>query len=130
MTTTTSLSTSANRDQLTTLLDHTAQRSQQRCCFLLRVRPERLAEYIEVHQHVWQDMRDALSNAGWRRYSLFLRPEDGLVVGYFESDDTAAALRTMVDEDVNTRWQKDMDQYFVQPNGGTPEILAQYFYFA
>lgn len=130
MTTTTSLSTSANRDRLTTLLDHTAQRSQQRCCFLLRVRPERLAEYIEVHQHVWQDMRDALSNAGWRRYSLFLRPEDGLVVGYFESDDTAAAMRAMEDEDVNTRWQKEMAQYFVQPNGGTPEILAQYFYLA
>ena len=130
MTTTTSLSTSANRDQLTTLLDHTAQRSQQRCCFLLRVRPERLAEYIEVHQHVWQDMRDALSNAGWRRYSLFLWPEDCLVVGYFESDDTAAAMRAMEDEDVNTRWQKEMAQYFVQPNGGTPEILAQYFYLA
>lgn len=130
MTTTTSLSTSTSRDQLTTLLDHTAQRSQQRCCFLLRVRPERLAEYIEVHQHVWQDMRDALSNAGWRRYSLFLRPEDGLVVGYFESDDTAAAMRAMEDEDVNTRWQKEMAQYFVQPNGGTPEILAQYFYLA
>ena len=130
MTMTTSLSISANRDQLTTLLDHTAQRSQQRCCFLLRVRPERLAEYIEVHQHVWQDMRDALSNAGWRRYSLFLRPEDGLVVGYFESDDTAAAMRAMEDEDVNTRWQKEMAQYFVQPNGGTPEILAQYFYLA
>jgi len=127
---TTSPSTSANQDRLTTLLTHTAQRSRQRCCFLLRVRPERLTEYIEVHQHVWQDMRDALSNAGWRRYSLFLRPEDGLVVGYFESDDTAAAMRAMEDEDVNTRWQKEMAQYFVQPNGGTPEILAQYFYLA
>ena len=127
---TTSPSTSANQDRLTTLLTHTAQRSRQRCCFLLRVRPERLAEYIEVHQHVWQDMRDALSNAGWRRYSLFLRPEDGLVVGYFESDDTAAAMRAMEDSDVNTRWQAEMAQYFVQPNGGTSEILAQYFHLA
>ena len=127
---TTSPSTSTNQDRLTTLLTHTAQRSRQRCCFLLRVRPERLTEYIEVHQHVWQDMRDALSNAGWRRYSLFLRPEDGLVVGYFESDDTAAAMRAMEDSDVNTRWQAEMAQYFVQPNGGTPEILAQYFYLA
>jgi len=127
---TTSPSTSANQDRLTTLLTHTAQRSRQRCCFLLRVRPERLTEYIEVHQHVWQDMRDALSNAGWRRYSLFLRPEDGIVVGYFESDDTAAAMRAMEDSDVNTRWQAEMAQYFVQPNGGTPEILAQYFHLA
>jgi hypothetical protein len=127
---TTSPSTSANQDRLTTLLTHTAQRSRQRCCFLLRVRPERLTEYIEVHQHVWQDMRDALSNAGWRRYSLFLRPEDGLVVGYFESDDPAAAMRAMEDSDVNTRWQAEMAQYFVQPNGGTSEILAQYFHLA
>ena len=127
---TTSSSTSANQDRLTTLLTYTAQRSRQRCCFLLRVRPERLTEYIEVHQHVWQDMRDALSNAGWRRYSLFLRPEDGLVVGYFESDDTAAAMRAMEDSDVNTRWQAEMAQYFVQPNGGTPEILAPYFHLA
>ena len=127
---TTSPTTSANQDRLTTLLTHTAQRSRQRCCFLLRVRPERLTEYIEVHQHVWQDMRDALSNAGWRRYSLFLRPEDGLVVGYFESDDTAAAMRAMEDSDVNTRWQAEMAQYFVQPNGGTPEILAPYFHLA
>ena len=127
---TTSPSTSANQDRLTTLLTHTAQRSRQRCCFLLRVRPERLTEYIEVHQHVWQDMRDALSNAGWRRYSLFLRPEDGLVVGYFESDDTAAAMRAVEDSDVNTRWQAEMAQYFVQPNGGTPEILAPYFHLA
>lgn len=127
---TTSPSTSTNQDRLTTLLTHTAQRSRQRCCFLLRVRPERLTEYIEVHQHVWQDMRDALSNAGWRRYSLFLRPEDGLVVGYFESDDTAAAMRAMEDSDVNTRWQAEMAQYFVQPNDGTPEILAQYFHLA
>ena len=127
---TTSPSTSANQDRLTTLLTHTAQRSRQRCCFLLRVRPERLTEYIEVHQHVWQDMRDALSNAGWRRYSLFLRPEDGLVVGYFESDDTAAAMRAMEDSDVNARWQAEMAQYFVQPNGGTSEILAQYFHLA
>ena len=127
---TTSPSTSTNQDRLTTLLTHTAQRSRQRCCFLLRVRPERLTEYIEVHQHVWQDMRDALSNAGWRRYSLFLRPEDGLVVGYFESDDTAAAMRAMEDSDVNTRWQAEMAQYFVQPNGGTPEILAPYFHLA
>lgn len=127
---TTSPSTSANQDRLTTLLTHTAQRSRQRCCFLLRVRPERLTEYIEVHQHVWQDMRDALSNAGWRRYSLFLRPEDGLVVGYFESDDTAAAMRAMEDSDVNTRWQAEMAQYFIQPDGGRAAVLPQYFHLA
>ena len=42
-------------------------------------------------EHVWPEMLDALSDAGWRNYSLFVRPDDGLVVGYLETDDFAAA---------------------------------------
>jgi len=122
--------TTTPADSLENLLSTTDARSRQRCCFLLQVRPERLTEYVEVHQRVWQEMREALHRTGWRNYSLFLRPEDGLVVGYFESDDVAAAMAAMEDEEVNTRWQAEMAQYFVQPSGGTPEILAQYFYLA
>ncbi|WP_103063077.1 L-rhamnose mutarotase [Actinomyces qiguomingii] len=113
---------------LAELLDTTSARSSRRCCFLLHVRPDRLTEYVEVHQHVWEEMRQALTRCGWRNYSLFLRPEDGLVVGYFESDDVDAAQAAMGDEEVNTRWQAEMAQYFVQPDGGTNEILPQYFY--
>ena len=113
---------------LSALLTSTTQASTQRCCFLLHVRPERLAEYVEVHQHVWQEMRQALTECGWRHYSLFLRPEDGLVVGYFESDDTAAAMEAISAQEVNTRWQAEMAQYFVQPDGGAAEVLHQYFY--
>ena len=72
-------------------------------------------------------MREALHRTGWRNYSLFLRPEDGLVVGYFESDDVAAALAALEDEEVNTRWQAEMAQYFVQPSGGSAAVLPQYF---
>ena len=110
---------------LTELLRTTTARSPQRCCFLLRVRPERLVEYVEVHQHVWEEMREALTRTGWRHYSLFLRPQDGLVVGYFESDDAVAA---MANEEINTRWQAQMAQYFVQPDGGRAAVLPQYFY--
>ena len=109
---------------MTDRLSTSAARSPQRACFLLRVRPELLPEYVEAHQHVWESMREALSRSGWRRYSLFLRAEDGLVVGYFESDDVAAAMTAM------DRWQAEMAQYFVPPNGGAPELLDQYFHLA
>lgn len=115
---------------LVTLLETTSARSPRRCCFLLHVRPERLSEYIEVHQHVWEEMRDALTRTGWRNYSLFLRPQDGMVVGYFEADDVEAAQEAMAAEEVNSRWQDEMAQYFVQPDGGTNEPLSQYFYLA
>lgn len=103
-------------------------RSPHRACFLLQVRPERLADYVDVHQHVWGEMREALSKTGWRHYSLFLRPGDGLVVGYFEADDIGAAMAAMEDEDVNSRWQAEMAQYFLGPGGGSAQLLAQYFY--
>ncbi|MBF0966371.1 MAG: L-rhamnose mutarotase, partial [Actinomyces bouchesdurhonensis] len=52
----------------------TSQASPHRACFLLRVRPEKLAEYADVHQRVWDEMLQALRDAGWRHYSLFLDP--------------------------------------------------------
>ena len=64
----------------------------ERVCFLLRVRPERLDEYRERHRAVWPEMLDALREAGWRNYSLFLR-DDGLLVGYLETEDFEAAQR-------------------------------------
>ena len=64
----------------------------QRVCFLLQVRPERLQEYKQRHSAVWPDMLQALRETGWTNYSLFLRA-DGLLVGYFETSDLAAALK-------------------------------------
>ena len=48
-----------------------------RTCFLLKVRPEKIEEYKVRHAEVWPEMLAALRQAGWRNYSLFLRP-DGL----------------------------------------------------
>ena len=84
----------------------------ERVCFLARVRPDRLEEYRERHEHVWPEMRSALAEAGWRNYSLFLTG-DGLLVGYLETDDYQAALDAMAETDVNRRWQEQMSEFFV-----------------
>jgi L-rhamnose mutarotase len=83
----------------------------ERVCFLLRVRPERLDEYRERHRAVWPEMLDALREAGWRNYSLFLA-DDGLLVGYLETDDFEAAQRAMAQTEVNDRWQREMAPFF------------------
>lgn len=91
-----------------------------RVCFLLQVRPERLAEYRERHQAVWPDMLQALSETGWHNYSLFLRP-DGLLVGYFETPSLEAAQAGMAGRDVNARWQAEMAPFFVELEGLRPD---------
>ena len=96
----------------------------QRVCFLLRVKPDRLHEYRERHRAVWPDMLAALHEAGWRNYSLFLR-DDGLLVGYLETDDFAAAQRAMEANEVNARWQAEMAEFFELPSGERPDTGFQ-----
>ena len=92
----------------------------QRVCFLLKVRPERLAKYKEWHKAVWPEMLEALRETGWRNYSLFLR-DDGLLVGYLETPDFAAALRGMAEREVNERWQREMAPFFEALDGQRPD---------
>ena len=83
----------------------------ERVCFELRVRPDRLEEYRERHTAVWPEMLEALGDAGWGNYSLFLRG-DGLLIGYLETEDFAAAQRRMEETEVNARWQAAMAPLF------------------
>ncbi|MFC4561014.1 L-rhamnose mutarotase [Nocardiopsis mangrovi] len=95
----------------------------QRVCFLLKVREDRLAEYRERHAAVWPDMLAALSGAGWRNYSLFCRP-DGLLVGYLETDDFAAAQEAMARTEANARWQAEMAPFFEGLDGRPDEGMV------
>ncbi|KAB2350357.1 L-rhamnose mutarotase [Actinomadura rudentiformis] len=92
----------------------------RRVCFLLKVRQDRLEEYRRAHERVWPEMLDALRETGWRNYSLFLR-DDGLLVGYLETDDFDAALAGMAATDVNARWQHEMAPYFEDLEGAAPD---------
>ena len=96
----------------------------ERVCFLLRVRPDRLDEYRARHRAVWPDMLAALRDAGWRNYSLFLG-DDGLLVGYLETDDFEAAQDGMEQTDVNARWQAEMAEFFELPEGSRPDTSLE-----
>ena len=76
--------------------------------FQFKVRRDKIKAYKQIHQNVWPEMLEALRDAGWHNYTLFMR-EDGLIFGYIESEHTLAeAQAKMADKEVNTRWQKFM----------------------
>lgn len=92
----------------------------QRVCFLLKIKPDRMDEYKARHAAVWPDMLQALSESGWKNYSLFLRG-DGLLVGYFETEDLEASRKAMAQREVNARWQADMAPFFDRLEGSQPD---------
>ena len=96
----------------------------ERICFVLQVKSDRLDEYRRRHREVWPDMLSALRETGWTNYSLFLRP-DGMLVGYLETEDFTAARAGMAGREVNDRWQKEMADFFEQPEGILPDRAMQ-----
>ena len=91
--------------------------------FTLQIHPEKLEVYKRHHQAVWPEMCAALTRAGWRNYSLFVRP-DGLLFGYFETPVSLAdAQEKMADAEVNARWQALMAPFFKLPEGARADEM-------
>ena len=94
----------------------------QRSAFVLRVRPDRIDEYVESHRNVWPEMLDALRGAGIRNYTIFRAGTE--VFGYFESDDLARAAAYLAAQEVSTRWQDAMAELLEErvPDEGPPPL--------
>lgn len=78
-----------------------------RYCLLGQIDATRIEDYREAHRAVWPELLQVLRDADWRNYSLFLR-DDGMLIGYVESDDLDAAQERVARTEVNARWQAAM----------------------
>ena len=95
-----------------------------RVCFTLQVQPDRLDEYRERHAAVWPEMLDAIHDSGRRNYSLFLR-EDGLLIGYYETDDDAASQARLADDPRTAAWEAEMAPFFIALDGRPDQAATQ-----
>ncbi|WP_309103612.1 L-rhamnose mutarotase [Microbacterium sp.] len=99
----------------------------QRVCFQMQVDPARLEEYRERHRAVWPEMLRAIEESGRRNYSLFLS-EDGMLIGYYETEDDEAAQRALAADPRTARWEAEMAPFFValtgtRPDQGAPRLV-------
>jgi L-rhamnose mutarotase len=76
---------------------------------VIRVRPERIAEYEALHATAWPGVLDAIRRANLRNYSIF-RHDDRLFA-YFEyvGDDFAADMAGMAADPIVQEWWKLTD---------------------
>ena len=94
----------------------------QRSAFVLRVRPEKIDDYVAVHRQVWPEMLDALREAGIRNYTIFRAGNE--MFGYFESDDLDRAATFLASKEVSARWQDAMADLLEErvPHAGPPRL--------
>jgi L-rhamnose mutarotase len=97
-----------------------------RVCFQLQVKPDRIAEYVERHRAVDPEMLAAIRDAGRRDYSLFLR-DDGLLIGYYETDDDPASAAARAPDPRTAAWEAASAELFASLPGaradqGAPKL--------
>ncbi len=94
----------------------------QRSAFVLRVRPDKIDEYVDAHRDVWPELLASLTEAGIRNYTIFRHGNE--VFGYFEADDLEAAAAYMETQEVNARWQDTMAGLLEErvPDAGPPTL--------
>lgn len=78
----------------------------QRMGMVIRLKPEKIAEYRALHAAPWSEMNAALAGANIRNYSIFLREPENMLFGYWEyvGDDFAADMASLGALDVTKRW--------------------------
>lgn len=86
-----------------------------RVCFSLQVRPHRIEEYRRAHAAVWADLLPELRACGWSDYSIRIQ-EDGLLTGYLETQDLAAAQAALGATEVKARWQAAVARFLCSPS--------------
>lgn len=87
-----------------------------RVAFTLRIRPDLIDEYVERHDPIWPEMLAEIAAAGRRNYSLHLSAE-GVLFGYYETDDDEAARAYLADSPVAAKWEAQMAPFFVDLDG-------------
>ena len=101
----------------------TGAAAHTRVCFELQIAPALLDEYVARHTPVWPDMLAEIAAAGRRNYSLFLA-DGGRLIGYYETDDDAAAQAYLAASPVAARWEAEMGRFFVGLDGRPDQAAA------
>jgi len=76
----------------------------QRHGSVVRLRPEKEAEYLRLHAEVWPEVLEQIRRSGITNYSIFLR--DGRLFSYYEyvGSDHAADMESMAADPRTQEW--------------------------
>ncbi len=81
----------------------------QRYGSVIKLRPEKLSEYKQLHAHVWPEVLSMIAACHIRNYSIYYK--DGYLFSYFEylGADFAADMQKMAADPLTQAWWKLTD---------------------
>ena len=102
----------------------------ERYAWKATVLPGKLEEYIYRHDNIWPEMKQVLTEAGIRNYSIWNVGEE--LFGYYECDSILEAAKVQSESKVVKKWDEYMKDVMVMdkdPVTGAQPLLKQVFMF-
>lgn len=86
-----------------------AKKKVKRFGSVIKIKPEMLAQYKELHANPWPEVQEQISKSNIRNYSIYLK--DDYLFGYFEyvGDDFEGDMAKMAEDSVTREWWKMTD---------------------
>lgn len=83
----------------------------QRMGMVIGIKPEKIAEYKQLHANAWPDILAQISRANIKNYTIFLRQPENLLFGYWEyyGDDFEADMALIASDPKTQDWWKLTD---------------------
>lgn len=78
----------------------------KRLGWVIRIKPEKIDEYKELHANAWPEVLEKISECNIRNYTIFLREPENLLFGMYEyhGDDFEADMARMAEDPATRRW--------------------------
>jgi L-rhamnose mutarotase len=71
-------------------------------CELMRLKPERVKDYVDLHDHTWPELVQAIRDCGFLEEHIYL--QDSLVIVVMKCEDFHGSLRRLGSMPVFQRW--------------------------
>ena len=100
----------------------------ERFAWSAHILPGKREAYIERHDHIWPEMKEVLTRAGIRNYTIWNTGDQ--LFGYYECDSLEYAAKVQAESEVVDRWNESMKEIMeidMDPVTGTAVKLEQVF---
>lgn len=71
-------------------------------CELMRLKPERVKDYVDLHDHTWPELVEAIRDCGFLEEHIYL--QDNLVMVVMKCEDFRDSVRRLASTPVYKRW--------------------------
>ena len=89
--------------------ENTPTKQVMRVGSVIKIKPEMLAQYKELHANPWPEVQEQITKSNIRNYSIYLK--DDYLFGYFEyiGNDFEGDMKKMAEDSVTREWWKMTD---------------------